>query len=230
MMVFEGLMTLDSKTLKPIPAAAAKDPDVSADGLKYTYTIRDGLKYSDGSPLAAKDFAYGYTRTCDPATHGDYSFVLYIIVGCEAWNGMDAAKATPAELSAAKAKLAAGDVILRFGGKAVNEVRELPRLVAAWPAGKAAQVEVWRDRKAMTLSVDIDKLATREPVAARTGGAGDLKSDTLGASLAAITPTVRQRYGIAEEIGGVLRCLDLDEDEPLPEEKSVGTRNYRDFK
>src|SRR5213594_3204796 len=65
MMVFEGLMKLDAKTLKPIPAAATKDPDVSSDGLKYTFTLRDGLKYSDGQPLGAKDFAYGFTRLCD---------------------------------------------------------------------------------------------------------------------------------------------------------------------
>lgn len=98
-------MTLDPKTLKPLPAAAAKDPVVSADGLTVTVTLRDGLKYSDGSALTAKDFAYSFTRTCDPATAGDYSFVLYIIKGCEAWNHMDPKKATPAELSAAKAAL-----------------------------------------------------------------------------------------------------------------------------
>ncbi|MGH2712666.1 MAG: peptide ABC transporter substrate-binding protein [Thermoleophilaceae bacterium] len=105
MMVFEGLMTLDAKTLAPIPAAAAREPEISADGLKYKFTLRDGLKYSDGSPLTAKDFAYGYTRTCDPATAGQYSFVLYIIVGCEDWNHMDPTTATPAELAAAKGKL-----------------------------------------------------------------------------------------------------------------------------
>lgn len=105
MQVFEGLMSLDPKTLKPIPAAAAKDPEVSADGLKYKYTLRDGLKFSDGSPLTAKDFAYGYTRTCSPQNAGDYAFVLFIIVGCDAWYHMDPKKATPAELQAGKDKL-----------------------------------------------------------------------------------------------------------------------------
>lgn len=105
MQVFEGLMSLDPKTLKPIPAAAAKDPEVSADGLTYKYTLRDGLKYSDGSPLTAKDFAYGYTRTCSPQNAGDYGFVLFIIKGCDAWYHMDPKKATPAELDAGKASL-----------------------------------------------------------------------------------------------------------------------------
>ena len=105
MMVFEALMNLDPKTLRPVPAAAIKDPEVSADGLTYKYTLRDGLKYSDGSAVTPKDFAFGFTRLCDPVTAGEYAFTGYVIVGCEDWNGMDPKKATPAEMSAAKAKL-----------------------------------------------------------------------------------------------------------------------------
>ena len=104
--VFEGLMTFDATTTKPVPAAAAKMPEVSADGLKYKYTLRDGLKYSDGSRLTAKNFEYAFLRGCDPTQSGDYAFVLYIVVGCEAWNNMDPRKVSPAELAAAKAKVA----------------------------------------------------------------------------------------------------------------------------
>lgn len=103
--VFEGLMTFDSKTTKPVPAAAAAQPKVSADGLKYTFTLRDGLKYSDGLAMTAKHFEYGFLRGCDPTAAGDYAFVLYIIVGCEAYNHVDTKAATPAELSAARAKV-----------------------------------------------------------------------------------------------------------------------------
>ncbi len=105
MMVFEALMAYDPATLKPIPGAAKAQPTVSADGLSYTYTLRDGLKYSDGSAVTAKDFAYGFTRLCDPNVAGDYAFTGYVIVGCEAYNNLDPKKATPAELAAAKAKL-----------------------------------------------------------------------------------------------------------------------------
>ncbi len=66
MQVYEALLALDPKTLKPIPGAAKALPTLSADGLTYTFTLRDGLKYSDGSPVTAKDFAYGFTRLCDP--------------------------------------------------------------------------------------------------------------------------------------------------------------------
>src|SRR5512132_2778213 len=103
--VFEGLMSFDTKTSKPVPAAAAAAPKLSADGLKYTYTLKDGLKYSDGAALTAKNFEYAFLRGCDPTAAGDYAFVFYIIVGCEAYNTMDTKKATPAELSAARAKV-----------------------------------------------------------------------------------------------------------------------------
>jgi oligopeptide transport system substrate-binding protein len=105
MMVFEALMAFDPKTLKPIPGAAKDQPKISTDGLSYTYTLRDGLKYSDGSAVTTKDFAFGFTRLCDPNVAGEYAFTGYVIVGCEDWNSLDPKKATPAELAAAKAKL-----------------------------------------------------------------------------------------------------------------------------
>jgi oligopeptide transport system substrate-binding protein len=103
MKVFEALMTFDIKTGKPIPAAAKDQPKVSADGKTYTYTLRDGLKYSDGKALTANDFKYGWQRLCDPATAGQYAFTGYIVAGCGEWNGMDPKKDDPAKLAAAKA-------------------------------------------------------------------------------------------------------------------------------
>jgi oligopeptide transport system substrate-binding protein len=103
--VFEGLITFDAKTTRPVPAAAAKLPEVSADGLRYKYTLRDGLKYSDGERLTAKNFEYSFLRGCDPSQSGDYAIVLYVIVGCETWNTMDPRKAGPAELTAARARV-----------------------------------------------------------------------------------------------------------------------------
>jgi oligopeptide transport system substrate-binding protein len=102
MKVFEALMTFDVKTGKPIPAAAKDQPKVSADGKTYTYTVRDGLKYSDGKALTANDFKYGWQRLCDPATAGQYAFTGYIVAGCGEWNGMDPKKDDPAKLAAAK--------------------------------------------------------------------------------------------------------------------------------
>ena len=50
----------DGATL--VPALAKALPTISADGLTYTMTLRDGLKYSDGTPVKASDFKYAIKR------------------------------------------------------------------------------------------------------------------------------------------------------------------------
>jgi oligopeptide transport system substrate-binding protein len=102
MRVFESLMTADVKTGNIIPGAAKAQPKISSDGLQYTYTVQDGLKYSDGKVVTANDFKYGWMRLCDPATAGEYAATGYIVAGCEAWNGMDPKQDDPAKLAAAK--------------------------------------------------------------------------------------------------------------------------------
>lgn len=42
--------------------------DVSEDGLTYTFNLRDDVKYHDGKPVTAQDFAWEYTRALDPET------------------------------------------------------------------------------------------------------------------------------------------------------------------
>ena len=53
----------------------AKSVEVSEDGLTYTATLRDGLKWSDGSALAADDFVYTWQRMVDPKTASEYSYL-----------------------------------------------------------------------------------------------------------------------------------------------------------
>ena len=53
----------------------AKKVEVSADGLTYTATLRDGLKWSDGSDLTAKDFVYSWQRIVDPKTASEYAYL-----------------------------------------------------------------------------------------------------------------------------------------------------------
>ena len=47
--------------------------ETSDDGLKWTFHLRDGLKWSDGSPLSAKDFVYSWKRVADPKTGSAYA-------------------------------------------------------------------------------------------------------------------------------------------------------------
>ena len=102
LMVYEPLLTYDPKSLQPVPAAARALPVVSEDGLTVTFTLRDKLTYSDGAPLTAGDFAYAWTRLCDPNTNSEYAFTAYVIAGCEAWNNMDPKRADPDQLQRAR--------------------------------------------------------------------------------------------------------------------------------
>ena len=81
---YEGLYSLDKNGI-PTPGQA-KSVDISDDGTVYTFTLRDGLKWSDGSALTAKDFVYSWQRAINPDTAADYEYMYDIIVGYEDGN------------------------------------------------------------------------------------------------------------------------------------------------
>jgi ABC-type oligopeptide transport system substrate-binding subunit len=68
--LFETLLIIDENN-KVQPGQAEKW-EVSEDGLKWTFTMRDDLKWSDGSKLDAKDFEYTMKRICDPELAAPY--------------------------------------------------------------------------------------------------------------------------------------------------------------
>src|SRR3954464_7715292 len=85
MRVFSNLLTFDDKS-NLVPEMAEKMPAVSPDGKVLTFTLKQGLKYSDGKPLTAKDFEFGWKRHLDPRTLGEYAFTGFIIEGAEEFN------------------------------------------------------------------------------------------------------------------------------------------------
>ena len=98
MKVFDALMTFDAKTGQALPLAAKEAPKLSSDGLTYTFTLKDGLKYSDGQPVTAKNYEYGFKRLCDPTVAGEYAFTGYIVAGCEAYSSADPKAKSPDDL------------------------------------------------------------------------------------------------------------------------------------
>ncbi len=87
--VFAPLLALTAEN--QVAAAAAEAMEVSADGTLYTFTIRDGMTYTDGEPVTAANYAYAIKRACDPEVAGNYSNILFDIVGCEDWRLADPA-------------------------------------------------------------------------------------------------------------------------------------------
>jgi len=76
--LFECLTRLDEKAA-PIPAAA-HSWTVSDDGRVYTFKLRPNLRWSNGDPVVAEDFAAGLRRLVDPATASQYAQVIGVIL------------------------------------------------------------------------------------------------------------------------------------------------------
>ena len=82
---FVPLVRFDFATAEVTPAGA-ESWTVSEDGLVYTFTIRDGWTWSDGTPVTAGDYEYAFQRIADPATAAPMAYRIYVIENAEAIN------------------------------------------------------------------------------------------------------------------------------------------------
>jgi oligopeptide transport system substrate-binding protein len=82
--LFEGLVTVDARG-EVVPGAAS-GWTVDASRKVYTFTLRPGLKWSDGTPLTAADFEYSFRRLMLPETAARYASFLYPIRNARAVN------------------------------------------------------------------------------------------------------------------------------------------------
>lgn len=71
----------------PDAAAELSEGVENEDGtVTYTYTLRDGLKWSDGQPVTAADFAFAWNRAASPALAADYGYMFEVVDGyAEMW-------------------------------------------------------------------------------------------------------------------------------------------------
>jgi len=99
-----GLMSFD-KDLNVVPELAAAMPEVSADGITYTFKLRD-WKYSNGDPIVADDLVYSWKRLIDPRLAATYQSFLAVVKGGSDLLDLTGKKpaATDAEVEAALAK------------------------------------------------------------------------------------------------------------------------------
>lgn len=82
--LFEGLLTF-GQSGKPQPGMA-ESWEISDDGRAYVFHLREGLQWSDGIPLTARDFVESWKRTLDPATASEYAYQLHYIKNAKAFN------------------------------------------------------------------------------------------------------------------------------------------------
>jgi serine protease Do len=113
---------------------------------------------------------------------------------------------------AAEAQIQPGDVILKFDGHDVTEMKRLPRMVAETPVGKMVEVDVWRKDKEIPLKVKLQELEENEQVAAapknspadKPAPVPEATITALGMSLSQLTTETRERFDVPEKTRGVL--------------------------
>ena len=70
----DGLMQMDADG-QPVPAIA-ESYDLSEDGTVYTFHLREDAVWSNGDPVTAADFVFGWQRAVDPAVASEYAYML----------------------------------------------------------------------------------------------------------------------------------------------------------
>lgn len=75
--IFEGLTRLDKDNI-PQPALA-KGWDISPDGKTYTFYLRDGIQWSDGTPITAQDIEFSWKRVINPDIASENAYMMFCI-------------------------------------------------------------------------------------------------------------------------------------------------------
>jgi len=108
----------------------------------------------------------------------------------------------------------AGDVVIKFDGKDIHEMRDLPRVVAESPVGKAVDVVIVRKGVEQTVKVTLGRLEDGEKLASGENGNTDQDNgnkappvstaSVLGMTVGELNEQTRQKFGIAADVSGVV--------------------------
>ncbi len=106
------------------------------------------------------------------------------------------------------AGIQAGDVITEFNGKAIRDMRELPRAVAATEIGATVIVKALRKGTEVVFNVTIGRLEDGEKLATaldkKAPGVAPATATVLGMTVSTLTDELRGKYKIDEKLQGVL--------------------------
>ena len=114
----------------------------------------------------------------------------------------DIVKNGPAE----KAGIKVGDIITKFDGKNIHDMKMLPRMVAETEVNKKVKVEISRDKKILTFEVVIAKPEEDANDKKKSDKEGDDKADTLllGMKMENLSTSLRTKFKIEKDVSGVV--------------------------
>lgn len=111
---------------------------------------------------------------------------------------------------AEEAGIQAGDVVIAFNGKPIEEMRSLPRIVAESAIGKPLDITIMREGKKINLKVTLGVLEDAEEAGLFAGTPNDsdpngpLELAELGMTLDHLNPELRQEFSIGDDVEGVV--------------------------
>jgi len=123
---------------------------------------------------------------------------------------------------AAKSKIQVGDVILTFDGKPIEEMRNLPRVVAETKVGKSVKVDIWRKGQKVTLDATLGEFPEeKKPVLTKKtikkeGKGGSVTA--LGMTIAQLDNDLRARFKMAKDTKGVV-VTNVENNSPAAEKR-----------
>jgi len=120
------------------------------------------------------------------------------------------------------AGLQTGDVIVKFDGADIKESRDLPKIVASTPVGKAVEVTVMRQGKELTRSVTLGRLEDSEKKASLDTSKGDSGKPALeapvkkalGMEFSSLNAATRQKFTIKESVAAGVVVTSVDPSSP----------------
>ena len=102
---------------------------------------------------------------------------------------------------AEQAGIEVGDVILSFDGKPIEQLRDLPKIVARTAQGNTVEITVWRDRQTLELDAQVGESRTRQVVET---GSGSHAIGQLGLALQHSSQVNLQQYGLGADTSGLI--------------------------
>ena len=105
-----------------------------------------------------------------------------------------------------------GDIILSYNDEPIDEMRDLPRVVANSVVGERFKMEVWRDGKIRNLNITTDRFPDDDAVASLVSpDTAPLieDNDAFGANLSELTEEYRREFNITENVSGLV-VLDVN--------------------
>jgi serine protease Do len=122
------------------------------------------------------------------------------------------------------AGIEAGDIVIKFDGRDIKEMRDLPRIVADTPVGKEVEITVLRKGKEETKKVKLGRLEDAEkakPASVQSDAKPDDKTvvkKALGLDLANISTDLRKRFKIKDSVSGVV-ITNIDQNSAAAEKR-----------